>query len=370
MSATLLTGFPAFSARRMARRVLEEEPGAQLLLLVREKFREEAGRFHEDLPGDLRRRLEILDGDITHMDLGLSGSEWRDLADRIVRILHLASIYFVGVERAVVEAVNLRGTEEVLELAAACTKLERLVHFSTTHVSGDRRGLVLEEELEMGQAFRNHYEETKFRAERLVRRAGERGLPVTILRPGVVVGDSRTGEIDRLDGPYHLIRMIVASPLDVTPPLPARGDSPLHLVPIDYVVDAAHAILRRPDSVGRTYHLVDPNPMPARQVFERVAKAAGRRLPRGFVPAALSRMLFRAPMVERFVRSPLAFVETLATDVDYSDRNTREALRGTGIVCPAFDSYVEALVEHVQERVRTDRAARRGAASEPSDPLL
>jgi thioester reductase-like protein len=303
------------------------------------------------------------------MDLGLSGVEWKDLARRVGRILHLASTYFVGVERSVVAAVNLRGTEEILELARACTDLGRLVHFSTTQVSGDRRGLVLEEELEAGQGFRNHYEETKFRAERLVRRAGE-SLPVTILRPAVLVGDSKTGEIERLDGPYHLVRMIVASPLDVAPPLPARGDAPLHLVPIDYVIEAAHAIVARTDSIGRTYHLVDPNPLPARQAFEKVAEAAGRRLPRGFVPAALSRMLFRTPGLERFVQSPLAFVETLATDVDYSDRNTREALRGTGIVCPSFESYAPTLVKYVQERLRSEREARKPGASEPPDPLL
>ncbi len=369
MTVTLLTGYPAFTARRMATKVLEAEPQTQLVVLVREKFREDATRFFAQLPSDRAQRVELLAGDITHMDLGLSGTEWKDLAARTSRILHLASIYFVGVERAVVHAVNLRGTTEVLELAEACHGLDRLVHFSTTQVSGDRTGLVLEEELEAGQGFRNHYEETKFRAERLVRQAAAR-IPVTILRPGILVGDSRSGEIDRLDGPYHLIRMIVASPLDMTPPLPARGDAPLHLVPIDYVIDAAHAILRRPDSVGRTYHIVDPNPMPARRAFERVAQVAGRRLPRGFIPAALSRMLFRTPGLERFVRSPLAFVETLATDVDYSDRNTREALRGTGIVCPAFEAYVEQLVVYVQDRVRREREAKQTSAPEPPDPLI
>ena len=89
-------------------------------------------------------------------------------------------------------------------------------------MSGSRAGVVLEEELDDGQRFHNVYEETKFRAERLVQDAA-RTLPVTILRPGVIVGDSRTGEIDKFDGPYYLIVLIVASPLDVHLPLPGRG---------------------------------------------------------------------------------------------------------------------------------------------------
>ena len=97
------------------------------------------------------------------------------------------------------------------------------MHWSTAQVSGARSGVILEEELDCGQRFRNVYEETKFRAERMVRDAARR-LPITILRPGIIVGDSKTGEIDKFDGPYYLLVLIVSSPIDVHLPLPGRGN--------------------------------------------------------------------------------------------------------------------------------------------------
>src|SRR6202012_1406752 len=137
----------------------------------------------------------------------------------------------------------------------------------TAQVSGQRSGVILEEELDTGQRFRNFYEETKFRAERMVRDAGRR-LPVTVLRPGIIVGDSRTGEIDKVDGPYYLLVLIVSSPIAVDLPLPGRGSAPLNLVPVDFVVAAAVALPRDPRAAGGTFHLTDPAPFAARTVYE------------------------------------------------------------------------------------------------------
>ncbi len=132
-----------------------------------------------------------------------------------------------------------------------------IVVHSSALVSGNRTGLVLEEELSAGQVFRTPVEETLARAERLLRSAmGE--LPIAVVRPTQMVGDSRTGEVDRLDGPYLLILLIVSSPQEFPVLLPTRGDAPMHLVPIDYVVRAAHRIGMQPDAMGRTFHLADP----------------------------------------------------------------------------------------------------------------
>src|SRR5262249_18746385 len=148
-----------------------------------------------------------------------------------------------------------------------------LVHWSTAAVSGKRKGVILEEELDEGQSFRNVYEATKFEAEKLARSAARR-MPVTVLRPGIIVGDSSTGEIGRLDGPYCLMLFIVQGPLDVGLPLPGRGAAPMHLVPIDFVVDAAAALARDERAAGGTYHLTDPNPFAARQIYDLVAERA------------------------------------------------------------------------------------------------
>src|SRR5262249_33839506 len=155
-----------------------------------------------------------------------------------------------------------------------------LVHHSSARVSGDRTGLVLESELDRGQSFQNDVEETIAHGERVahVARAAQersRQLPIAIVRPTTIVGDSQTGEVDRFDGPYFLILLIVTSPPDFPLPLPGRGDSPLHLVPVDYYVRAALAIGRDPRAPGRTFHVGDPSPPSLRRAFELVAAAGG-----------------------------------------------------------------------------------------------
>jgi thioester reductase-like protein len=362
---TLITGFPLFTAKRMTRKILESSPQGRVYLLVRPKFRGAAEEFLGELDDKARARATLLEGDICDMDLGLAGGEYQELAGEVTAIHHLAAIYYLGVKKEVVTRVNVEGTRAVVELAQECKRLRRLCHYSTAQVSGARSGVVLEEELDVGQRFRNVYEETKLRAEQLVQDAGRR-LPVTILRPGVIVGDSRTGEIDKFDGPYYLMVLIVASPLDVHLPLPGRGSGPLHLVPIDFVVDAAHALARDPRAVGKTFHLTDPNPFSARSVYELCAKHADKKPPRGTIPTALARAILRAPGLERLARAPLALLESFNHQAIYNTRNATALLEGTGVRCPPFDSYVDALVRYLRD---VHAARRQKLEEETFDPF-
>jgi thioester reductase-like protein len=350
----LLTGFPSFHARRICEGLLER-PRTLVHAVVPSKLAQEAGDALDALPLAQRSRVSIIEGDAASMDLGLSGAEWRGLAAELDLIHHCAQVSYLGVDPKTAEQVNVGGAREVIELARACTELKALVHHSAALVAGDRQGLVLEEELDRGQSFRNVVEETKARAEKLMRAASTR-VPVVVLRPSVVVGDSQTGEVDRFDGVYLLILLIVTSPPDFALPLPGRGDAPLNIVPIDYVARAALELGRDPRAVGRTFHVVDPAPLTVRKVFERVAAAGGRRAPRGFIPANLTKALLRTPGIERFAKSPRALLETLGTPVTYSSANTDELLAGRGIVCPPFESYVERLVDYVNLRLRERRA--------------
>jgi hypothetical protein len=165
-----------------------------------------------------------------------------------------------------------------------------------------------------------------------------------------------------------LILLIVTSPPDFALPLLGRGESPLLLLPIDYVVRAAAAIARDPRAVGKTFHIADPSPITARRVFELVARAGGRRGPRGSIPANLAKALLRTPGLERFAKSPRAFLDALVTPVAYSTTNTDDLLASTDIRCPPFESYVEKVVEYVQHRVKERRAKK--AAQEVEDPLV
>jgi thioester reductase-like protein len=366
----LLTGFPSFPARRMCEELLRADGDRTLRktlvhAIVRSKFQGEANDALDALPEEQRSRVNLIEGDAAAMDLGLSGAEIAALGREVDRIHHVAQVSYLGVEPKTAEHVNVGGAKEILEFARACQRLRCLVFHSTAHVSGDREGVVREDELKAGQKFRNVVEETKARAEKIVRGAMGR-LPIAIVRPSVVVGDSATGEVDRFDGPYLLILLIVTSPPDFALPLPGRGDAPLNLVPIDYVVRAAHAIGRSERAVGKTFHLVDPAPLPARRVFELVARAGGRRLPRGFIPANLTKALLRTPGLERFAKRPRALLDTLGTEVAYDRANVDAVPEVAAIKCPSFESYVDRLVEYVQLRLREKRAK---SDAEVHDPL-
>jgi thioester reductase-like protein len=365
----LLTGFPSFGARKMCEELLRT-PKTLVYAVVREKLAEDAAAALDALPLDQRQRVVLFDGDAASMDLGLSGKEFRSITKEIDRIHHWAEVSYLGTEREAAEHTNVGGAREILEVAEACSQLKCLVFHSTAAVSGSRTGLVREDELDKGQAFRNVVEETKAHAERIMRRAMARSpeLPICVVRPAIVVGDSRSGEVDRFDGPYLLILLMVTSPPDFALPLPGRGDSPLNLVPVDYVARAARAIGLDRRSPGRTFHLVDPSPLTARRVFELVARAGGRRMPRGFIPANLTKALLRTPGLDRFAKSPRAFLDALGTPVVYSTANTDEILSDSRIQCPPFESYVDKLVEYVQVRLREKRA-KRLADRELDDPL-
>jgi thioester reductase-like protein len=356
-----VTGWPTYTAARLMAKILAADSETRLVVLAREKF----ARGAEEMVAGHAGRARVVVGDVCDMDLGLAGSEVRALAAEVTSIHHLAGVYYLGVEREAAQRVNVDGTRGVIELAGECTKLRRLSHWSTASVSGRRRGVILEEELDEGQSFRNFYEETKFEAEKLARAAARR-LPVTIFRPGVIVGDSRTGEIDKFDGPYSLMLLILQGPLDVALPLPGRGAAPMHLVPIDFVVDAAHALSLDERAAGGTFHLTDPCPFAARQVYELVAERAQKKRPRGFIPTGLARAVMRTPGLERLARAPLAFLESFDHLAFYNCRRTLALLKGTGIECPPFDSYVDNLIRYVRE---VHAARRKKIEDEVFDPF-
>jgi thioester reductase-like protein len=366
-----VTGFPAFTAKRMLARILEE-PSVHALVLVRDPFARDLETFARALPGDRGRRIEPVLGDVAAIDLGLSGEEVKRLFREVTEVYHLAAIYHLGVPRDLAEQVNVRGTRNVLELAASMRRLTRFHHFSTAYVSGRREGVILEGELLGAGGFYNHYEETRYRAELIARRfTGE--VPVTVYRPSIIVGDSRTGEIDKFAGPYYFMIAIVTAPIEIPLPLPGRGDGPLNLVPIDFVTEAAWRIGRRDDSVGGTYHLVDPQPLPARRVFELVAERAGKPLPRGVIPGGrlfwelVSSVLSRVPRLDRALSDPRQTFEQFHHHAHFDSSNTQRALAGTGVACPPFERYIDILVRYIRSYYEERRRRRREEAL--YDPL-
>lgn len=362
-----VTGYPGFIGKQLVSRLLERDRRARVVALVQPRFSRDARREVARLPEKAAARVELLIGDVADMHLGLSGEEYRRLAAEVTHVFHLAAISYLGVDRRSFERVNVDGVRNVLELARDAKKLVRLSHVSTVYVSGDRQGVIDEEELEEGQGFHNDYEESKFRGEVLMRKAMAE-LPITVFRPSTVIGDSRTGEIDRFDGPYYTAFELVTSPLRVPLPLPGDGSFPLNVVPSDFVVEAMIELAFREEARGRTFHLVDPNPMSARKVYEYVARRAGKRTPRTRLPARASVAILRLPFLEKLARPQRAAIEHLAQIVIYNCRNTLELLDGTGIRCPPLPSYLDKLLAFLEEQQRKRREAR-SRADLAEDPL-
>jgi nucleoside-diphosphate-sugar epimerase len=359
----LVTGYPGFIGKRLVRRLALEARRERLVLLV---LPELAASARADLEAMGARDAEVWEGDVVRMHLGLSGSEHKGLVRDTTAIWHLAALSHLDAEPDAIRRVNVEGTRNVLELARASRRLGRLHHFSTALVSGDRLGVILEDELEMGQRFRNAYEESKARAEVLVRRAMA-DVPATVYRPSIVVGDSRTGEIDRFDGPYYLAILLVTSPLAVPLPLPGDGVAPLNVVPVDYVVSAALAIGRKEASAGKTVHLVDPAPFSARRVYEMIAERANKRLPPVSIPHRLVEAVLSMPLLERFYRQQRAAVESVNHLAFYNPMNLLSLLEGTGVRCPPITSYLDRLIAFVKREFEKRRQAESDAAIE--DPF-
>ena len=360
--ATLVTGYPGFIGKRLVEHLAQEGTG-RIYALVQPRLLDEARGLASRVSGT---PVEVLAGDVTDLHLGLSGEEVERVAGSVTRIFHLAALNQLTVSRELAWRTNVDGTRNVLELARECRRLERLVHFSTCHVAGAREGVIAEDELDRGQEFRNAWEETKFHAEKAVVRAADT-LPVTIVRPSTVVGDSRTGEIDRFEGPYALGILLVASPLVVPLPLPGNGIAPLNVVPVDFVVRAAVRLGSDPRAKGGTFHLVDPNPMSVARVYELIAERAHRRLPKLTFPARAAEAVLRLPLLERVTRpqrAALGYINQLAW---FTSSSTLELLEGTDIHCPPLSTYLDTLIAYV----RDDYARRQAAQAETlvEDPL-
>ncbi|HTO96993.1 MAG TPA: SDR family oxidoreductase [Myxococcales bacterium] len=336
----LLTGFPRLLARRMAQALSLRGP---VTVLAQEKHAERAGSLAATL-----REGRMLIGDVASMHLGLSTAEYRELTQECTGIVHAAEWSWLGADPAMLERVNIGGTRNMLEMAVDCRKLRRFTHFSTVFVSGDRAGVIAEDELSAGQSFRNAYEQTMFEAEMLVRRAMGQ-LPCAVLRTAFLVGDSTSGEIDRFEGPYIVAGLLLSKRFQVPLPLPLDGVAPLNVVPVDFVARAAAAIHQDPRAVGRTFHIVDPNPSSSRRVYERVAEREGKKLPRLSLGYKLTDRLLKLPGLEKLTREQRIAFATVNHLAFYSSRNTLEILDGTGIRCPPIESYLDKLIDYAQK---------------------
>ena len=345
-----LTGFPGFIAKQLLRRLARRDPGAHFTFLIQESLRGTAeaalAELERDHPG-FRARSELCAGDITLARLGLDDLTYDRLVEKITHVWHLAAIYDLSVPEVAAYNVNVVGTGNMLDFAASCSQLRRLDYVSTCYVSGTRKGTVLEDELDEGQSFKNHYESTKCWAEVEVRRRMDQ-LPIAIHRPSIVVGDSQSGYTDKYDGPYFIVRLLMRLPAWM--PMPNIGDGLAHpnIAPVDFVVDAMAEIWSQENTTGKTFALADPNPHTSQHIIETTLATLGKKPPRGSVPSSWLEGALRLPPLRKLVKIPREAVIYFNHEVFYDTTNTRAALEGSGIRCPDFLAILPTLIDYVR----------------------
>jgi len=337
------TGFPGFIGKRLVNALLERDPDARVVALVEPRFAAAA----REVAGD---RVEVLEGDIGERRLGLDDDAYERLAREMTAAYHLAAIYNLAVPLEIAQRVNVDGTGNVLELCARCERLERLNYVSTAYVAGDRRGVVYEHELALGQGFKNHYESTKFQAELWVHEAMD-SVPATIYRPAIVVGDSRTGETQKFDGPYYFLRTIARSVKEHMPiPQFGRAEAPFNCVPVDFIVDAMVAAAEDPAALGQTLHLVDPEPVTAAElgrIFSR--EYAGRDPALRLPPRVIENALRFKPVRDLYGGAPHEAIRYLNHPVRFDTRRADDILGRHGLRCPRLEDYARPIVKFFRD---------------------
>ena len=357
MSSVLMTGFPGFLGSALLPGILDKRAGARVICVVQARHMDTAKARLAEIQGAHPHtvdRVQLVEGDITKPGLGLPESV---AVDDVDEVWHLAAVYDLSVPEDVAKQVNIGGTAHVLKFCRERSNFRRLQYVSTCYVSGAYDGEFTEDMLEAGQKFQNHYEETKYEAERLVRAAIAEGLPATIYRPGIVVGDSRTGETQKYDGPYFVADYMKRLPAVAF--LPNVDKSVMaSLVPRDYVIAAMDALSVLDRSEGRTYQLTDPDPPSAREVAEIFGKHLGRRLVWLPIPVSVVRgLLDTVPGMELLTGLPAETLDYFAFPTTYGTAHATADLDGTGVSCPRFRDYADKLLDFMAAHPEFDSQA-------------
>jgi NAD(P)-dependent dehydrogenase (short-subunit alcohol dehydrogenase family) len=353
-----VTGGTGFIGRHLVEELLKRD--GTIYVLTREGSRGKVDDLAQRLNAG-EGRLVAVPGDLTQPALGVDESVLPADA-KIDHFFHLAAVYDIEADESSAQRANVEGTRHAIELA---NRLQpgRFHHVSSIAVAGDYRGVFQEDMLDEGQRLPHHYHRTKYESEQMVKRDVE--AQTLVYRPGIVVGHSRTGEIDKIDGPYYLFTLLkkLRGALPAWFPLAGPEGGKTTLVPVDFVARAMDHIGHLPDEElpGDTFHLVDPEPMTVGEALNTFAKAAhapqlAMRVDENLtkaVPAPVRAGVMALPTVKKIRNQlyrdlgiPPEAMEVRDFKCTFDARDTQRALSGTGIAVPPLDSYAGRLWDY------------------------
>jgi NAD(P)-dependent dehydrogenase (short-subunit alcohol dehydrogenase family) len=362
-----VTGATGFIGRRLVARLLDRAECDTVYVLVRPGSQDKLAALtpHWSRPG----AVVGVQGDLAARGLGIDPADLPPLVDHVV---HLGAVYDLTATPEANRAANVEGTRRVLDLAGRLDATW-LHHVSSVAVAGDHDGPFGEGDFDLGQRLPSPYHASKFEAEQLVRQHSP--VPWRVYRPAVVVGDSRTGEMDKVDGPYYflpLIARLAALPGRLPLVVPDLGAT--NLVPVDYVADALDHLMHEEAPSGSTYHLTSPAGQSLADVYDGFARAAGGPRVRltmpgwtalplravGDVAAGLVDRVTGGPEVREAVLAelgvPASVLPHMAMPSTFESDATRAALAGSGIEVPGFAEYADVLWRYWSEHLDPERA--------------
>jgi len=359
-----VTGATGFIGRHLVERLLERE--GTIYVLVREGSRARLEELMSRWGAEPGRIVAVI-GDLTAPELGVSDADREQLAG-IEHFFHLAAIYDMSADEESNRRANVEGTRNAVSLANSLGA-GRFHHTSSIAVSGRYRGVFREDMFDEGQELVDPYPRTKFESEKIVRE--EATVPWRVYRPAIVVGNSQTGEMDKVDGPYYFFKVIQRVRGLLPPWMPTVGleGGQINLVPVDFAAAAMDHIAHQDGLDGRAFHLTDPTPKTAGQVINVFARAAHApeatmRIDRqmiNVVPKQARRMIAELPPVKRITdqvlgdfgipREVLSYIDYPS---EYDSRDAQAALDGSGIQVPALEGYADRLWDYWERNLDPD----------------
>ncbi|WDO00729.1 SDR family oxidoreductase [Aeromonas allosaccharophila] len=370
-----ITGGSGFIGRRLIKKLLERAPENRVYFLMRASHQDKLPELFAFWNVDEQRAVPIM-GDMTLPLLGVSAAEQEQLRGQIDHFFHLAAIYDLNAKAGIQQQVNTEGTRQAVQLAERLGS-QQFHHCSSIAAAGLFDGLFREDMFDEAEHLDMPYFQTKHEAEGIVR--NECTIAWRIYRPGIVVGDANTGEMDKIDGPYYFFKTIQKLRRLLPPWMPAIGveGGRINIVPVNFVVDAMAHIAHQDGEENKTFHLTDPNPMRVGDMLSTFSRAAHAPEPAirinaslfSFIPRHLTAMLMTMTPVRRIRDAAIAdlglpkdIFRLINYPTRFDSRETQRLLKGTGIEVPPLHSYAWRLWDywerHLDPELFIDRSLR------------